>query len=130
MAIIAANLRNITATITVGTDECTAHIQDFQFVPTPVLSEVTDVSGKVTKFSGEAGWDLTLNVFQDFTTTGFARKLFDDEGESVTIAIEDGPTTYTSTVTLVAPAIGGPTKQVGVSAVTLPSSRPVLTASA
>lgn len=130
MAAIPANLRLITATITVGEEDYTTHIQDFIYSPTAATVEVTDVSGTVHKFAGEAGWDLTLNVFQDFTTSGFARKLFDDEGEQVEITIVDGPTTWTSTVTLVAPAIGGATKQVGVSAVTLPSSRPVPTASA
>jgi hypothetical protein len=130
MATIPANLRLITATIKVGADDYTAHIQDFQYVPNASTVEVTDVSGKVSKFSGEAGWDLTLNVFQDFTTTGLARKMFNDEGDQFEIVIVDGPNTYTSTVTLVAPAIGGATKAVGVSSVTLPSSKPVITATA
>jgi hypothetical protein len=130
MAVINANLRLTTATIKVGADDYTAHIQDFQYVPSAVTSEVTDVSGKVTKFAGAAGWDLNLNVFQDFTSTGLARKMLTDEGNTAVMVIVDGPTTYTSTVTLVAPAIGGATKQQNVSSVTLPSTKPVLTASA
>jgi hypothetical protein len=130
MATIAANLRPITATVTVDDDDYTAHIQDFVFNPTTPTSEVTDVSGKVTKFAGEAGYDLVLNVFQDFGTTGLARKMHNDQGEKVEIVIEDGPQTYTAEVTLVAISIGGANKQVGVSSVTLPSSKPVITASA
>lgn len=124
----AANLRLITATIEVGGEDYSTHIQDFSYDPTATAVEVTDVSGTVHKFAGESGWNLTLNVFQDFTATGFARKCFDDEGEKVTVTIEDGPTTYTSEITLVAPKIGGATKTVGLSTLVFPSSKPVLTA--
>nr|WP_315266024.1 hypothetical protein [Microbacterium lemovicicum] len=129
MAVIPANIRLVTATVSIGADDYSAHIQDFSYDPSPVISEVTDVTGKVVRLSGASGWNVTLNVFQDFTTTGLARKMFNDEGTSVTLKIVDGPTTYTSTVTLVAPQIGGPTKAVAVSSVTLPSTKPVLTPS-
>jgi hypothetical protein len=128
MAEIPANLRLITATITVGTSSYTEHIQDFTYAPTPVTVEVTDVGGEVHKLAGESGWNLTLNVFQDFTTTGLARKMLDDEGDKVSIVIVDGPVTWTSDVSLVAPTIGGATKSVGVSQIVMPSSRPVATA--
>lgn len=130
MAEIPASLRLITATISIGTDAYTEHIQDFQYTPASTTVEVTDVGGKVHKFAGESGWTLTLNVFQDFTTTGLARKMLDDEGSKVDITIVDGPTTWTSEVTLVAPAIGGATKAVGVSSLALPSSAPVATPTA
>ncbi len=126
----AANLRLITATISVDGEDYSSHIQDFTFVPNTPASEVTDVSGTVHKFAGEAGWDLTLNVFQDFTTTGLALKMLTDQGTKADISIVDGPVTWTSEVTLVAPQIGGATKQVGVSSVTLPSSAPVPTPTA
>ena len=122
-----ANLRLLTATISIGSEDYTTHIQDFSYDPSATPVEITDVSGTVHKFAGESGWDLTLNVFQDFTATGFARKCFDDEGELVTITIVDGPITHTSAITLVAPKIGGATKAVGVSAVKFPSSKPILT---
>ena len=128
MAEIPANLRLITATVTIGTDSYTEHIQDFSYDPAPVTVEVTDVGGKVHKFAGEAGYNLTLNVFQDFTATGLARKMFDAEGEKADITIVDGPTTWDSEITFVAPKIGGATKAVGVSTLVLPSSRPVPTA--
>ncbi|WP_096359431.1 hypothetical protein [Microbacterium sp. TPU 3598] len=128
MAEIPANLRLVTATIKIGADSYTEHIQDFSYDPTTVAVEVTDVSGKVHKFAGESGYTLTLNVFQDFTATGFARKCLDDEGEDVEITVVDGPTTWTSTITLVAPKIGGATKAVGVSTIAFPSTRPVPTA--
>lgn len=132
MAVIAANLRLITATISVGTDDYSAHIQDYSIDPTPVTAEVTDVTGKVTRLAGQSGWSVTLNVFQDFGTTGLARKMFNDEGTNVVLKIVDGLTTWTQTVTLVAPKIGGATKAVGVSTVVLPvaSGKPVPTASA
>lgn len=125
MSEIPANLRLLTATITVGTSSYTEHIQDFSYDPSAVTSAVTDVGGKVHKFAGESGYDLTLNVFQDFTASGFARKCLDDEGAQVQIIIVDGPITWPSTITLVAPKIGGATKAVGVSPVVFPSTRPV-----
>lgn len=125
MAEIPANLRLLTATITVGTDSYTEHIQDYSFDPTNATSEITDVGGKPRKFAGESGWALTLNVFQDFTSTGFARKCLDQEGTAVPITIVDGPVTWTSTITLIAPKIGGATKQVPVSPVVFPATRPV-----
>lgn len=129
MAVINANIRLVTATISIGTDDYSAHIQDFSYDPTPVVSEVTDVTGKVVRIAGASGWNVTLNVFQDFSATGLARKMFTDEGTSVVLKIVDGPTTWTSTVSLVAPKIGGATKAVGVSTVVLPSTKPVPTAS-
>ncbi len=125
-----ANLRLISATITVDGEDYTTHIQDYSYDPTSSPVEVTDVSGTVHKFAGESGWNLTLNVFQDFTASGFARMCFDDEGEKVTITVKDGPTTWTSEITLVAPKIGGATKTVGTSTLVFPSSKPVPTVSA
>ncbi len=131
MANIAYNPRLVTASISIGTDEYTAHIQDFSIDPTPVVVEKTDVSGKVIRLAGQAGWNVTLNVFQDFTATGLARKMFTDEGTNVVLKIVDGPTTWTQTVTLVAPKIGGVTKDIGVSTVVLPCvTKPVPTVSA
>lgn len=123
-------LRLITATVSIGADSYSAHIQDFKYTPSPVLSSVTDVTGLVTEFVGESAWKLDLNVFQDFSVTGLARKMLDDEGEKVTLSIVDGPDTWTSEVKLVAPQIGGATKQVGVSPLSLPSTRPAWTATA
>lgn len=122
-----ANLRLITAQIKIGEEVYTSHIQDFNYVPTATASEVTDVGGEVHKFAGESGWALVLNVFQDFTATGLARKMLSEEGSKVEFTIIDGPVTWNSEVTLVAPNIGGATKAVGVSQVTLPSSKPVAT---
>lgn len=126
----AANLRLITATITVDGEDYTTHIQDFSHDPSSTTSEVTDVSGTVHKFAGESGWTTTLNVFQDFTATGFARKCLDDEGEKVALIVVDGPVTWTNEITLVAPKIGGATKAVGVSTIVFPSSKPVPSVSA
>lgn len=130
MPAVSANLRLITASVEIDGDTYNAHIQDYNFTPAATTSEVTDISGVVHKFAGESGWTCNLNVFQDFSTTGLARKMLDDEGETVTLKITDGPTTWTADVTFVAPTIGGPTKSVGVSSLALPSSRPVPTASA
>ncbi|KQQ65195.1 hypothetical protein [Microbacterium sp. Leaf320] len=118
-------MRLITATIKVGTVDYTEEIQDFSYDPTSAIVEVTDVSGKVHKLAGESGYNLTLNVFQNFAASGFARKCFDDEGKTAEITIVDGPITWTSTITLVAPKIGGATKQVGISPVVFGSTRPV-----
>ena len=128
MAEIPANLRLITATVTIGTSSYTEHIQDFEFNPTSTAVEVTDVSGKVHKFAGESGWTCTLNVFQDFTSTGLARKMLDAEGEKAEIIIVDGPVTWESEISFVAPKIGGATKAVGVSPIVMPCSEPTPTA--
>lgn len=127
---VPANLRLITAAITIGTDTYSEHIQDFSYDPTAASVKVTDVTGKPHTIAGESDYDLTLNVFQDFTATGFARKCFDDEGTEVEISIVDGPTTWVSTITLIAPKIGGSTKSVGVSTIVFPSTRPVPTVTA
>lgn len=128
MADVPANLRLITAAVTIDGSTYTEHIQDYNFAPTPVTSEVTDVGGVVHKFAGEAGYVLNLNVFQDFTTTGLARVAFDNEGDTADVTIVDGPVTWDTTVTWVAPTIGGATKAVGVTPLALPCSRPVPTA--
>lgn len=125
-----ANLRLVTATITVDGEDYTTHIQDFSHDPTTTAVEVTDVSGKVHKFAGEAGWATTLNIFQDFTLTGFARKCLTEQGAKVPLVIVDGPVTWTNEITLVAPKIGGATKAVGVSTMVFPASEPVPTATA
>ena len=124
------DIRLIKATIKVGAEDFTAHIGDYKYTPNAATAEWTDVGGTVHKLAGESGWVLALGVRQDFTTTGFARQCFDDEGKKVTITIEDGPVTWTSEITLVAPEIGGSPNTVGLSAVTFPSSKPVPTATA
>lgn len=121
-------MRLITATIKVDATDYTTEIQDFSYDPTSTAVEVTDVGGTVHKLAGESGWNLTLNVFQDYSASGFARKCFDSEGDVVSITVVDGPTTWTSDITLVAGKIGGATKQVGVSPIVFPSSKPVPTA--
>lgn len=126
---VLANLRLVTATITVDEEDYTTHIQDYSYDPTSTPVEVTDVSGTVHKFAGESGWNLTMNVFQDYSLTGFARKCFDDEGLKAEVVVVDGPETYTSEITLVAGKIGGATKAVGVSPIVFPSSKPVLSVS-
>lgn len=122
------DIRLIKATIKVGSEDFTTHFSTYKFVPTPVTTEFTDVSGTVHKLAGESGWALTLGVRQDFSTTGFARKCFDSEGEKVSITVEDGPVIWTSDITLVAPEIGGDPKTVGISTISFPASRPVPTA--
>lgn len=130
MPVIAPNLRLLSATVTIGTDEYTGHIQDYKFTPTVASTEVVDVSGKTTKFAGKAGYDLDLTLFQDFTPTGLARKFFTDEGSTAVIKIVEGPTTWTATITLVAPDIGGTPNNVGTAAVKCPSTKPVPTVTA
>lgn len=124
MAEVPVALRLITATVSIGADSYSAHIQDYKYSPSPVLSSVTDVTGRVTEFVGESAWKLDLNVFQDFSATGLARKMLDGEGTKVSLTVVDGPDTWTSDVKLVAPQIGGATKQVGLSPLSLPSTRP------
>lgn len=120
-------LRLVTATISVDGQQYSAEIQDFAYDPTTATTSVTDVTGKRHNVGGDSDWTLTLNIFQNFAATGLGRKMLDEEGAEVPVIIVDGPVTWSSTVTLVAPKIGGATKQVGVSTLALPSTRPLPT---
>lgn len=124
-------LRLISATIKVDDTEYTEEIQDYSWDPTNTTTSVTDVSGKVHKFSAdESDWALTMNVFQNFAASGFARKCFDSPGVKVEVIVVDGPVTWTAEIDLVAPKIGGAAKTVGLSPLVFPSTKPVPTATA
>lgn len=132
MANVPANIRKISATFTLGADTYTAHIQNYQWNNATDVETVTDISGLQTRVAGTSSHDLTLILFQDWTATGLARLFFDESGEeSGTVVIVDGPTTFTAEVEYVMPnAIGGAGNTVGTTTVVLPSTRPVLSATA
>lgn len=123
-------LRLITANVTIDGQQYSEEIQDFAYDPAPTATSVTDVTGKRHNLAGDSDWTLTLNVFQNFAVSGLARKMFDKEGDVVPVIIVDGPVTWKSDVTLVAPKIGGATKQVGISSLALASTKPVPTPTA
>jgi len=125
MAIVNPNLRLLSATVLIGADTYTGHVQDAKWSPSTATTEVTDISGKITKFAGLAGFELTLTLFQDYSPTGLARKFFDQEGTTAVIKVIEGAVTWTATITLVAPEIGGTPNTVGTTTVVCPSTKPV-----
>lgn len=131
MAIKPLALRTIKATFKVGTDEYTEHLTSWEFSPnTPILS-VTDISGKVSKIApSESDWTLNLGLIQDYTSSGLAKYMYANAGTTAAVSIVDGPATWTSTVTLIPPSIGGAGATIGASTVALPASKPVWAASA
>ena len=115
-----------TARITIDDEVRSTEVANATFTPTTESSSVTDVTGKEWPLSGESSWVLQLDVFQDYSASAFARACFDREGEDVEVILDDGTTTYTSTITLVAGSIGGTTKQVAQSSISFPATKPVL----
>lgn len=122
-------LRTIKATFKVGTDEYTEHLTSWEFSPNTPIQSLTDISGKVHKIApDESDWTLNLGLTQDFSATGLALFMFQNQGVSAAVTIVDGPATWASTVTFVPPSIGGAGATIGASTVALPASEPVYTA--
>lgn len=115
-------------TFRVGTTEYTSEVASAIFTPTAPAVEVTDVGGTVHRFSGTAGWNLDLILFQDWEDTSLATMFLADEGETAEVTVERPDATFAASVTLVAPAIGGAGNTVAQSTVSLPSTKPVRTA--
>lgn len=119
MAVVASSPFFVQATIKVGTDEYTGHFQGFSLDTEPVTAEITDVGGTTYKFNGKSKYTLNVGVIQDWTATGLARKMYEDEGDPATITIETDQAIVTANVKLVAPSFGGQYGAVGVSQVAL-----------
>ena len=130
MANVAANKRLTVASFQFDTDTYTEHVLSYAFVPTTATASYTDVGGTTHHLGGESSFELQLELLQDYSATGLAREVFDNEGDEVTVSIIDGPTTWTATITLVAGQIGSAGKTIPTTQVSFPSTRPVPTASA
>lgn len=130
MANVPANKRVTSATFQFGTDTYTEHVTSYQYVPTNAVSSYVDISGKTHNVAGESDYVLNLDLVQDYSATGLARKVFAQEGTEVVVVVKDGPTTWTSTIVAVAGAIGSAGKALPTTSVSFPSTKPVPTASA
>lgn len=128
---VPAALRLIKATFAIDADVYTEHLSSWEFAPNTPTTSVTDIGGKVHKFSAdEADWTLNLGLFQDFTETGLAKFMLDHAGDDVSVTIVDGPATWAATVGCMPPSIGGAGATVGQSSLALPSTKPVWSATA
>lgn len=128
MANIPSNLIVHKVTFNLGADSYTSHVNAAEYVPTTPTAEIVDVGGTTHRASGDAAWNLNLTVIQDWSATGLSTYLLANEGEEAEVEIVRSDATFTSTVTLVAPSIGGATNQFATSQISLPSSKPARTA--
>jgi hypothetical protein len=94
-----------------GTDDVARHVASCAFIPS---------GGTETRWKGGtpdakrahrtlSDWTCQMRVAQDFTATGLAKYLFDNEGETIPVAFQPvtgGPTWYADLV-IAAPQIGG-----------------------
>lgn len=127
MALIASNLIPHKITFNLGEDTYTSHVSLAEFVPSAPTAEITDVGGTTHRFSGDSAWNLNLTVIQDWSPTGLSTYLLANEGEVVEVEVVRADATFTATVTLVAPSIGGAPNTPVTSQITLPSTKPVRT---
>ncbi|MGW9345959.1 hypothetical protein ACWGR3_30930 [Streptomyces albidoflavus] len=111
-------------TFTLGEDTYTSQVGRAEYVPTPVSTEVVDVGGTTHRASGDSAWNLNLTVNQDWSATGLSTYLLANEGEEAEVTVERPDATFTSTVTLVAPSIGGDPNTLVQSQIALPSTKP------
>lgn len=130
MAKIASKPVRFKAPVSFGDDEYTAHLNQAEFVPTAPTSSWTDLDGKVTQFGGESGWQFTVAGAQDWETVNSLSKfLLEHDGEPVDVSIDlPGGQTAMATVTAAAVNIGGTINSPMAFSKTMPSSKPVLTA--
>jgi hypothetical protein len=105
-----------------GTKEFTTACDSIILVPTTTKLRWKPVNGKKKTIVAKPDWALTLNLGQDFDTTGLTHELI--EGHGTTVAFELTPAAgetakVTGSVTLEAVQIGGASETIAVSSVTL-----------
>jgi hypothetical protein len=128
MSVIASHPSIVKATFKVGSDDYTAHISSYEWVPTTPDAEVTDIGGTVHKFSASSSWVFNADVIQDFTATGWTTFLLAHETEAAHVTVTTGDANFDADITLVAPHIGGKYGDIGAGSLSFPSSKPIRSA--
>lgn len=109
--------------LTLGTKEFTTACDSVLLVPTTTKLRWKPVNGKKKTIVAKPDWALTLNVGQDFDTTGLTHELIEGHGTTVPFILQPlgagELAKIEGSVTLEAVQIGGPSETIAVSAVTL-----------
>lgn len=132
MATVTLTPFNALVGFSVGTDEFTPALAEARFASAAgATSEFVDITGKVTKFASESGYDLNLNYAQDWATAGsLAHFLLAHNGEEATVTLQVPGGSFEAKVTCVSGDIGGTGNAVATASVVLPvKSGPDFTAS-
>ena len=116
----------------VGTDHFSKHVNNCTYTPSSSQQEWRGgTPDAVFTDSTASTWALALTFIQDWETEqSLCNFLLEHEGESATLTYmphADGEVSFTSTVQLVAPTIGGAVGSFNESTVTLGSTKPELT---
>lgn len=112
------------ATLTLGTDDYSAAVSTIQAVPNAPTANWKGLK-KGSSFSavGDPSWVVNLNFAQDWdTATTMARYLLNNIGKVVacTFAPRSGGTSFTCSVLIMPPPVGGDVDSVAVGTVSLP----------
>lgn len=121
--------------LTLGTKEFSTACDSVSLVPTTAKLRWKPVNGQKKTIVAKPDWALTLNVGQDFDTTGLMHELIEGHGEERTFTLQplgaSDLAKIEGTVTLEAVQVGGGSETIAASGVTLDvSGQPVFTWSA
>lgn len=122
MAVITNKTFLNSVTLDIGTDTYTSAFRDAAIVPTTVEVPVVDASGATAYVVGPTTYRFTAQMFQDWTSTGLAKKWTDTQGSQVTIKYKlPGVQGVFTIAVLVKPVqIGGATNSLAEGAIDLP----------
>ena len=110
------------ASFKIVADNYEAMISSAEIVPTASTSTFTGIGGRKYPFVGKSSYVLNITFAQDWSTANsLSLMLFNGEGltKVITLVPKAGGPSFTATVVLVAPNIGGAAEADAVSTVTL-----------
>jgi len=109
--------------LTLGTKEFSTACDSITLVPTTTKTRWKPVNGKGTTRVAKPDWALTLNLGQDFDTTGLTHELIEGHGTTVPFILAPNGSSDTAKiegfVTLEAVQLGGASQAVATSSITL-----------
>jgi hypothetical protein len=109
--------------LTLGTKEFSTACDSITLVPTTTKTRWKPVNGKNTTRVAKPDWALTLNLGQDFDTTGLTHELIEGHGTTVPFILSPNGSSDTAKiegfVTLEAVQLGGASQAVATSSITL-----------
>lgn len=118
------------ATLLIPTDNYAAHVSSVLITPTAPSFSWTGLDNNTYNAVGAATWACTVEYAQDWETAdSLSQKLYDSEGQIITVTFEPvaGGAGWTVPLIVVPGAIGGPVNSVATASVTLPcTAKPTL----
>lgn len=124
-------MKNVT--FKVASTDYSTQLSSVALTPNATTATWAGFNGATQKNTAAADWQADLTFGQDWSTGGFSKYLFDNEGKSVvaTFAPVAGGPTFTATVTLTPGSVGGGVNAYAESSVSLPiDGKPTVTAAA